>query len=157
MKLVIDSDSLIKLTNAGAKEKVLSNIEVYIPPMVMSETTQHKDKFIDALIIHENIEKGLLKVKNPSQSSFVKSLGIKSGEAQVLMLHEKTFAISSDDAKFLNILENLNIPYLTPASVIVFLLKKGAISRDESIKFLENLKEFISDEEFHLAMDKVEK
>jgi predicted nucleic acid-binding protein len=65
MKLVIDSDSLIKLTKAGAKEKVLSNIEVYIPPMVMSETTQHKDKFIDALTIHENIEKGFLKVKNP--------------------------------------------------------------------------------------------
>jgi hypothetical protein len=72
------------------------------------------------------------------------------------MLHEKNFAISSDDAKFLNILENLNIPYLTPASVIVFLLKKGAISTDESRKFLENLKEFISDEEFHLAMDEVE-
>lgn len=49
MKLVIDSDSLIKLTKAGAKEKILSNIEVYIPPMVMSETTQHMDKFIDAL------------------------------------------------------------------------------------------------------------
>ena len=64
MKLVIDSDSLIKLTKAGAKVKVLSNMEVYIPPMVMSETTQHKDKFIDALIIHENIEKGFLKVKN---------------------------------------------------------------------------------------------
>lgn len=51
MKLVIDSDSLIKLTKSGAKEKVLSNIEVYIPPMVMGETTQHKDKFIDALMI----------------------------------------------------------------------------------------------------------
>jgi hypothetical protein len=63
-----------------------------------------------------------LKVKNPSHSSFVKSLGIKGGEAQVLMLHEKSFAISSDDAKF-----------------------------------LENLKEFISDEEFYLAIDKVEK
>jgi len=108
MKLVIDSDSLIKLAKAGAKEKVLGNIEVYIPPMVMSETTQHKDKFIDALIIYENIEKGFLKVKNPPHSSFVKSLGIKGGEAQVLMLHEKSSAISSDDAKFLNILENLN-------------------------------------------------
>jgi len=65
MKLVIDSDSLIKLKKAGAKEKVLSNIEVYIPPMVMSETTQHKDKFIDAFTIYDNIEKGFLKVKNP--------------------------------------------------------------------------------------------
>jgi len=113
MKLVMDSDSLIKLTKAGAKELVLDNIEVFIPPLVMNETTESKDRFPDAFKIHENINKGLLKVKNPSNSSFIKSLGIKGGEAQVLMLHDSSSAISSDDAKFLNILENLNIPYLT--------------------------------------------
>ncbi|MCX9010884.1 MAG: hypothetical protein OIN66_07165 [Candidatus Methanoperedens sp.] len=95
-------------------------------------------------------------MKNPPNSSFVKSLGIKGGEAQVLMLHDSSSAVSSDDAKFLNLLENLNIPYLTPASIIVFLLKKGAIKRDESRKLLGNLKEFVSDEEYYLAMDEVE-
>jgi len=155
MKLVMDSDSLIKLTKAGAKEIVLNNIEVSIPPSVMNETTQSKDKFPDALKIHENINRGLLKVKNPSNNPFVKSLGIKGGEAQVLLLHDSSSVISSDDAKFLNLLENLNIPYLTPASVIVFLLKKGTIRKDESRKLLENLKEFVSDEEYHLAMDEV--
>lgn len=156
MKLVMDSDSLIKLTKAGAKEIVLSNIEVFIPPSVENETTGGKEKFPDALRIHENINKGLLKVKNPPNSSFVKNLGVKGGEAQVLMLHDGSSAISSDDAKFLNLLENLNIPYLTPASIIVFLLKKGAIKKDESRKLLGNLKEFVSDEEYHLAMDEVE-
>lgn len=156
MKLVMDSDSLIKLTKAGAKEIVLNNIEVFIPPLVMNETTENKDRFPDALKIHENINIGLLKVKNPPNSSFIKSLGIKGGEAQVLMLHDSSSAISSDDAKFLKILENLNIPYLTPASVIVFLLKKGAIKKDESRKLLGNLKELVSDEEYHLAMDEVE-
>lgn len=155
MKLVMDSDSLIKLTKAGAKEIVLNNLEVCIPPSVMNETTESKDKFPDALKIHENINKGLLKIKDPPNSSFVKSLGIKGGEAQVLMLHDNTSAISSDDSKFLNLLENLNIPYLTPASIIIFLLKKGTIKKDESKKFLENLKEFVSDEEYHLAVDKV--
>ena len=156
MKLVMDSDSLIKLTKAGAKEIVLNNIEVLIPPSVMNETTENKDMFPDALKIHENINKGLLKVKNPINSSFAKNLGIKGGEAQVLMLHDGTSAISSDDAKFLNLLDNLNIPYLTPASVIVFLVKKGAIKKDESKKILGNLKELVSDEEYHLAMDEVE-
>ena len=155
MRLIMDSDSLIKLTKAGAKEIVLNNIEVSIPPSVMNETTESKDKFPDALKIHENINKGLLKVKNPPNSSFVKSLGIKGGEAQVLMLHDSSSAISSDDAKFLNLLDNLNIPYLTPASIIVFLLKKGAIKKDESKKLLENLKELVSDEEYHLAVDEV--
>ncbi len=71
------------------------------------------------------------------------------------MLHDSSSAIWSDDAKFLNLLENLNIPYLTPASVIVFLQKKGAIRNDESRKLLENLKEFVSEEEYHLAIDEV--
>ncbi len=156
MKLVMDSDSLIKLTKAGAKEIVLNNIEVCIPPSVMNETTENKNKFPDAIKIHENVNRGLLKVKNPPNNSFVKSLGIKGGEAQVLMLHDSSSAISSDDAKFLNLLENLKIPYLTPASIIVFLLKKGAIKKGESRELLGNLKEFVSDEEYHLAMDEVE-
>lgn len=152
----MDSDSLIKLTKAGAKELVLNNIDVLIPPMVVNETTESKERFPDALKIHENINRGLLKIKEPPNSSFVKSLGIKGGEAQVLMLHDSSSAISSDDAKFLNLLENLNIPYLTPASIIVFLLKKGAIKKDESRKLLGNLKEMVSDEEYHLAMDEIE-
>jgi hypothetical protein len=58
----ISTDSRASRTQCNLKrmqqaEFFISNIEVYIPPMVMSETTQHKDKFIDALIIHENIKK----------------------------------------------------------------------------------------------------
>ncbi len=82
----MDSDSLIKLTKAGAKEIVLNNIEVLIPPSVMNETTENKDRFPDALKIHENINRGLLKVRNPLNSSFAENLGIKGGEAQVLMI-----------------------------------------------------------------------
>jgi hypothetical protein len=52
------------------------------------------------------------------------------------MLHDPSSAILSDDAKFLNLLDNLNIPYLTPASIIVLLLKKGAIKK---MKTLTNL------------------
>jgi rRNA maturation endonuclease Nob1 len=156
MRLVIDSDALIKLTKAGAKEVVLNNIKAYIPPSVMNETTGEKEKFPDALKIYENINKGLLKVKKPDRSSFVKSLGIKGGEAEVLMLHDSLSAISSDDGKFLNLLENLNIPYLTPASIIIYLLKKKVIKEEEAKKYLMNLKEMVSDEEYHLAMDEVE-
>ncbi len=130
-------------------------MEVVIPPSVMNETIGGKDRFPDALKINENINRGLLKIRNPPDSLFVKSLGIKGGEAQVLMLHDSSSAISSDDSKFLNLLESLNIPYLTPASIIVFLQKKGTIKNEESRKLLGSLKEFVSDEEYHLAMDEV--
>jgi len=37
MKVIMDSDSLIKLTKAKAKEIVLKNIEAHIPPKVFEE------------------------------------------------------------------------------------------------------------------------
>lgn len=54
----------------------------------MKETTEEKEKYLDALKIYENINKGLLKVKEPSKDSFIESLEIKGGEAQVLMLYD---------------------------------------------------------------------
>jgi predicted nucleic acid-binding protein len=159
MKLVMDSDALIKLTKAGAKETILNNIEVCIPPFVMKETTEGKEKYPDALKIEENISKGLLKVGKPCKNTFIEKLEIKGGEAQVLMLYdgfEGFSAISSDDGKFLNLLENLNVPYLTPTSIIVYLLKRGAVKKEEAKKHIENLRDMVSDEEYHLAMDEVE-
>ncbi len=156
MKLVIDSDALIKLTKAGAKEIVLNNIEVSIPPSVMDETTREREKFIDALKIYDNVNKGLLKVKKPGKNPFVKNLEVKGGEAQVLMLYDGISPISSDDGKFLNLLENLNIPYLTPTSIIIYLLKKGAIKKEDAKKYIGNLRDMVSEEEYHLAMDEVE-
>lgn len=156
MKLVIDSDALIKLTKAGAKEAVLNNIEVSIPPSVMDETTRERKRFIDALKIYDNINKGLLKVKKPGKNPLVKNLEVKGGEAQVLMLYDGLSPISSDDGKFLNLLENLNIPYLTPTSIIIYLLKKGAIKKEDAKKYIGNLRDMISEEEYHLAMDEVE-
>jgi hypothetical protein len=97
-----------------------------------------------------------LKVKKPDRSSFVKSLGIKGGEAEALMLHDSLSAISSDDGKFLNSLENLNIPYLTPTSIIIYLLKKRVIKKEEAKKYIGNLQDMVSDEEYHLSMDEVE-
>ena len=40
MKVIMDSDSVIKLTKAKAKEIVLKNVEAYIPPKVVEETIE---------------------------------------------------------------------------------------------------------------------
>lgn len=60
MKVVMDSDCLIKLTRAKAKEVVLRNIEVCIPPKVFEETvTIPKNKgYPDAVIIEDNQKNG---------------------------------------------------------------------------------------------------
>ncbi len=64
MKVIMDSDCLIKLTRAKAKEVVLRNIEVYIPPKVFEETvTIPKDEgYMDAFIIEDNKKNGLLSI-----------------------------------------------------------------------------------------------
>jgi len=97
-----------------------------------------------------------LKVKEPVKNSLIEKLEIKGGEAQVLMLYDGFSAISSDDGKFLNLLENLNIPYLTPTAIIVYLLKRGVVKKEEAKRYIENLRDMVSDEEYHLAMDEVE-
>jgi hypothetical protein len=66
-------------------------------------------------------------------------------------------AISSDDGKFLEILDALVIPYLTPSALIIYFFRKKIISREEAETYINNLKEMISDEEYYLAVREVEK
>ena len=65
MKVVMDSDCLIKLTRAKAKEVVLRNIEVCIPPKVFEETVMipkekgYPDAFV--MILFQAMIEGSLK------------------------------------------------------------------------------------------------
>jgi hypothetical protein len=64
MKVVMDSDCLVKLSKAGAKEAVASTMEISIPPLVKIETVDEAKicGFHDAFIIEENISRKLLKL-----------------------------------------------------------------------------------------------
>ena len=57
MKVIMDSDSLIKLTRAKAKEVVLENVNGYIPPRVFEETVEiaKMNGYPDAFLIEENL------------------------------------------------------------------------------------------------------
>lgn len=65
-------------------------------------------------------------------------------------------AISSDDGKFLEILDALDIPYLTPSALIIHLFKRQVLSKIEAETYINKLKEMISDEEYYLAIREVE-
>jgi len=53
----------------------------------------------------------------------IANLGMRGGEAAVFRLYKSGGfdAVSSDDSKFLEILDALDIPYLTPSALIVHL------------------------------------
>jgi len=60
----MDSDCLVKLTKAGAKEAIVSAMEVHIPPLVKKETVDEAKErgYQDAFINEENIDKKVLQV-----------------------------------------------------------------------------------------------
>jgi len=160
MKVIMDSDSLIKLTKAKAKAIVLENIEVYTPPKVFEEAVKiPKDEgYPDPFLIEENLKKRLLEVRSieakEEVEEMVNRLRLRSGEADVFRLYKsgEFDAISSDDGKFTGILNALDIPFLTPSALIVSLFKKDVLSSEAAKGYLANLKEMISDEEYYLSI-----
>jgi len=164
MKVVMDSDSLIKLTRAKIKEIVVENLDVYIPPKVFEETVTipKKEGFPDAFLIEENLDKGLLTIGESNADQHVEemitSLGIGYGESDVFKLYKSGGfdIISSDDRKFLKIIDALGIPYLTPTALIVYLFNKKVLTKENTIDYLNNIKDIVSDEEYYLARKEVE-
>jgi len=154
MKIVMDSDCLVKLAKSGAKETIVSAIEVFIPVLVKKETVDQAKKhgYQDAFIIEENINKEVLHVakhhlKKPSPLSATK------GEADVLSLYlaGDYDAIASDDQRFLSRLEAANIPYLTPTACLIYLSKNERVEKRAALEMLESLKPFVSREEYAVA------
>ena len=164
MKVIMDADSLIKLTKAKAKGVLLKNIEAYIPPKVVEETVTipKEEGYPDAFLIEENFKKGLLAVEkieeNEEVEEMVARLRMSGGEADVFRLFKSGGfdAVSSDDCKFLEILDALDMPYITPSALIVHLLKKKVLSKGDAERYINNLKGMISDEEYYLAIREVE-
>lgn len=150
----MDSDCLVKLTKAGAKEAVLSAMEVHIPRLVKQETVDEAKKhgYQDALIIEKNInKKALLVVKHQRKQQT--AISVAKGETDVVSLYSegKYDAVASDDQRFLKRLEAANIPCLTPTACLVYLHKNKKADKPAAMKMLESLKPFISSEEYTVA------
>jgi len=151
----MDSDCLVKLTKAGAKGPVTGSMEVDIPGKVMSETvTQGKRHgYQDAVEIESNIKKNRLRVVSRTKEKRF-PLASSEGEKQVLALFLRGGydAVASDDQRFLKKLETQGIPYLTPTACILFLYQTGVQSREDVSRLLEQIKPFVSAEEFEMAI-----
>ena len=149
MKIVMDSDVLIKITKAGSKEIIVSLLEVIIPTRVHEETVIESEDSPDARTIQENVNEGKIHVSG--------SPGHDKGEIEVLRLYRSGgFAlIVSDDKKFLNHLERSNIPYLTSSSLIVYLFYKKMLTKEDTIKYIDNLKVHISKDQYRTAVSEV--
>lgn len=156
----MDSNTLIKLTRAGAKEAIASVVEVVVPPEVKKEAVNEGKEggFPDAFEIERNLKRGLVKVvkapKTKETEAIVKKLGFGGGEAGVFRLFKagECRGVVSDDQKFLDLIGALNIPFITPSALTIHAWKKGKITKKACLELLEKLKPMISEEEYQLAL-----
>jgi len=163
-KIVFDSDGLIKLTKAECLQILLEHFTCSITKEVYEETAIKgmERLYDDAFQIEELVKKGMLnveKMKNNKQAQqILKSSGVGRGEASSLHLYFNTNAraIISDDRIFLNLLEQNNIPFITPADLIIRLIELNLISKDEAVEALNKLKPYVSKKNYNNAKENLE-
>ena len=161
MRLVIDSDVLIKITKASVKDVIASNFEVYMPLEVKNEAVDEGKVggYPDALAIEENITKGKMRVAETRRSGttdrLIANLNLLGGEAGSVRLFKQGGyeAIASDDSKFIDLLESLGIPYMTPGALLIHLLRRKRISKREALQYLDKVRAFISSDEYLASIE----
>jgi len=145
MKLLMDADCLIKLTKAGLKELVAVNYTVSIPEPVKKEVVDAgiKKQCSDAFAVKKNIESKLLAVIDAPET-------IEKGDLSLIALFKKEIydAVATDDVRLSHHLKALNIPYILPGLILYRLLKDGKTDHKTTFWALQQLSEYISDDEF---------
>lgn len=163
----MDSDALIKITKSSVKEMVLSNISTDIPKKVEQETVDDgkKSGHPDAVVIERNIQAGKIKVRETRSSDvserIIASLNISGGESDSLRLFSNNRGnydcIITDDQKFIDLIDGLEIPFLTPSALLVYLVNQKRVSPDQALQYLDKMKPMISKEEYILTKEELSK
>lgn len=145
MKILMDSDCLIKLTKGGIKETICRHYEIFIPKMVKKEVVDAgKIKgHSDANIVEKNIKVGMIRMAKEF------SRHIKGDQALIeIFRNGKYDIIATDDIKLTRILKSYAIPFVFPGLLIFTLYKRKIISRMDAISWLNRISAFISDDEY---------
>jgi rRNA-processing protein FCF1 len=154
MILLMDADCLIKITKAGLKELVCSNISIFIPEVVKKEVVDAgKQKgCLEALIVENNIGSDVIKIVESSSK-------YPNGDEALIGLfkNENYHAVATDDAKLVRQLRVKGIPFILPGLIIYQLMRNHVIKEEQALSELKQLSEFISEDEFstiRLLMEK---
>ena len=155
MKLLMDADCLIKLTKAGLKEFVCRQDSLVIPDIVKYEVVDagKAKNCDDAIVVEKNISKNFITIAHHA-SDYAK------GDSALIDLFPKGNydAVATDDAKLIRRLRTFEIPFILPGLIIFRFLKDGHITKIKAIRALNQLAEFISNDEFstvRLLMEKI--
>jgi hypothetical protein len=158
MKIVCDADGLIKTNKAGVLAILVQHTEILVGPVVFHEAvTEGKARgYTDAVTLEQIIQHNVQQPapQHPRTAQIMQSAALGAGEREALDLymHEHADAILSDDRGFLIFLGAHQIPYLTPAAVIVALCDWGILTMQDATHALTLLRPLIRAEQYNAAL-----
>lgn len=140
MRLLLDTDAIIKLAKAGVLEVLTEHTKCAVPMQVNQELLKGKERlYEDAAVVEELARQRKLRILSRTGE---KRLDLGMGESALLQLWEDqgADAIISDDRKFLSVPEERGVPFIIPTDVIALLFLKGWMTKDEAIIALERIR-----------------
>ncbi len=150
---VFDSDGLIKVVHSGIFEKI--NTKCVISQQVYEEVVEQGKRrlYFDAFQIERWINENKIKVIKVKKKIEIPGLG--SGELSTLTLYKEISgkAIVSDDRRFLQLLEQEDIPFIIPTGIIVSLFESKRLSKGDALDALSKIKVFVRNEDYENAAE----
>ncbi len=162
-RAVLDSDGLIKLTKSHILDVVIQVWDCLIPQAVYVETVERgmRAAYPDALAIYELLHPSMVRprVRHLRATALLaQKQGLGEGEREALHLYFAVRAdtIISDDAAFVTVLRQAEIPYLPPALVLVELVHRRQLELWAALDGLERMRPFIRLEVYRAAREDLE-
>ena len=157
MKMILDTDGVIKLTHARVIDTVAHHETCLLTEEVYEEVLQGKKKvYEDAFIIEILIEEKKIKLLSIKRVSPPEGIGKGEWSCYIAFQEKKGDLIVSDDKKFLSRLRQEEIPFLIPSDIIVWLVKKNNLLIQEGFQALDRIYEKISSEAYIEAQQQLE-
>ena len=163
MRLLLDTDALIKLHRAGVLERVAEAYACGIHEAVYREAVVagRAHRYADAEIIDQVVQAHIEVHPAASagdESRETRGLRLGQGEGGLLELYvrDEGDLIVSDDHRFLSVLLSRGVPVLLSSGLIARLARDGVISPEEAKVALDKVKPWISRGAHREATDEIE-
>ena len=160
LRVVLDSDGLIKLAKAGALDRVVKAWSCLVPEAVYAEAVEAglEAAYPDALAIQQALPAGAVRprMRHSRASALLEGTqGLGRGEQEALHLYfaERADAIVTDDAAFVRVLARAGLRYLPPAPLLVRLAREGHLDPLEALNSLERMRQLIGAEVYRAARE----